>query len=104
MPTIHVFTREGTKRSIAANAGTSVMETIRDSGINGILAICGGNLSCATCHVYVDEASLDKFPKIGDAENDLLDGADSRQPNSRLSCQITVNDKIDGVTFSIAPE
>jgi len=99
---IIVTDRAGAEHSIAAAPGLSLMEAIRDNGIYDIKALCGGNCSCATCHVYVDSAA--ELPPMSDDENDLLDGSDHRKENSRLSCQI----KLDGLTGSlrvtIAPE
>jgi 2Fe-2S ferredoxin len=74
-------------------------------GVEGIVAECGGACSCATCHVYVDEAFTDRVGGAGDLEDDMLDGAAAeRLPNSRLSCQIKMRDELDGLLVRIAPE
>lgn len=104
MPKLTVVTREGQESTVEAENGLSVMEAIRDSGFDELLALCGGCCSCATCHVYVDESWADKLPPISDDENDLLDSSDHRQASSRLSCQIHVNAETDGLRVTIAPE
>jgi len=104
MPTITVTTRTGDTRQIAAEAGVSLMEAIRDSGIDELLALCGGCLSCATCHVYVDPAFADQLPDMSDDENDLLDSSMARGPQSRLSCQLPLREELAGLIVTIAPE
>ncbi len=104
MPTIFVTTRENERREVAAETGKSLMENLRDGGIDDILALCGGNCSCATCHVHVERAWLDKLPPMSADEDDLLDSSDARQDNSRLSCQIPVSDALDGLEVTVAPE
>jgi 2Fe-2S ferredoxin len=104
MPTITVIARNGEARDVEAQNGLSLMEVIRDNGFDELLALCGGCCSCATCHVYVDSAFADKVPPMGEDENDLLDSTDSRNEQSRLSCQIPVTDGLDGLTVTIAPE
>lgn len=84
--------------------GASVMETIRDSGFDELLALCGGCCSCATCHVFVDSAWAGAAGTPGAEENDLLDSSDHRAPLSRLSCQIMMNAALDGLCVTIAPE
>jgi len=70
--------------------------------VRGIDAECGGSCSCATCHVYVDDAFIALLPPADDMENDLLDGvASERQPGSRLSCQITMTAELDGITVRV---
>ena len=96
MPKLIVITREGEEREIDGEAGLSVMEVIRDAGIDEILALCGGCCSCATCHVHVDPAFVAALPPMGEDENDLLDSSSSRDDTSRLSCQIRVSDALDG--------
>ncbi|MBP8232181.1 MULTISPECIES: 2Fe-2S iron-sulfur cluster-binding protein [Rhizorhabdus] len=104
MPKLVVVTREGEESVLDAEAGLSVMEVIRDAGIDELLALCGGCCSCATCHVYVDPAFVGVLPEMSDDENDLLDSSDHRDERSRLSCQIAMSDELDGLTVTIAPE
>ncbi|MGE4410366.1 MAG: 2Fe-2S iron-sulfur cluster binding domain-containing protein [Sphingomonadales bacterium] len=104
MPQLVVTTREGEEKTIDAQAGFNVMEAIRDAGIDELLALCGGCCSCATCHVYVDPAFADRLAPMGEDENDLLDSSDHRQDTSRLSCQIVINEDVDGLRVTIAPE
>ncbi len=104
MTTITITDRSGKERSIAAQDGLSLMENIRDAGFDELLALCGGCLSCATCHVFVDDEYLNKLTPVSEDENDLLDSSDARQPNSRLSCQIPVGPALEGLRATIAPE
>ena len=104
MPKITVISRNGEGRDVEAQNGLSLMEVIRDNGFDELLALCGGCCSCATCHVYVDGAYADKVPAMTEDENDLLDSTDSRNESSRLSCQIHMNDSLEGLTVTIAPE
>jgi 2Fe-2S ferredoxin len=95
--------RVGKEHIVEGRDGWSVMEILRDAGLP-IAAECGGACACATCHVYVDEAWLEKLPPKSDAETDMLDMALSVEPNSRLSCQITCSDELDGIKLTVAPE
>ncbi len=104
MPALNVTTRDGQTRTLDATVGLSVMENIRDAGIDELLALCGGCCSCATCHVYVDEAQLAVTGPVGLDEDDLLGSSDHRRANSRLSCQIAYTDALDGLRVTIAPE
>ncbi len=104
MPKLIVVTREGEEREIIGEAGLSVMEVIRDNGIDEILALCGGCCSCATCHVHVDPEFVAKLPAMGEDENDLLDSTSDRDEFSRLSCQIEFADALDGLKVRIAEE
>ena len=104
MPKLIVVTREGEERDIDGDAGLSVMEVIRDVGIDEILALCGGCCSCATCHVHVDPAFADLLPPMSEDENDLLDSSASRDATSRLSCQIQFTGALDGLKVRIAEE
>jgi len=104
MPKLIVVTREGEEKEIEGETGLSVMEVIRDAGIDELLALCGGCCSCATCHVHVDPAFASKLPAMSEDENDLLDSSDDRDENSRLSCQIPFEDDLDGMRVTIAAE
>ena len=104
MPDLTVVTRDGTENVARGEAGMSVMEVIRDHGFDELLALCGGCCSCATCHVHVDDAWLDRLPTMGEDEDDLLDSSDHRSAASRLSCQIPFSEALDGLRVRIAPE
>jgi 2Fe-2S ferredoxin len=104
MPKLIVVTREGDESVFEGESGLSVMEVIRDNGVDELLALCGGCCSCATCHVYVDEEFADQLPAMSEDENDLLDSSDHRTELSRLSCQIPFSDALDGIKVTIAPE
>lgn len=99
-----VVTREGERKEIESQAGHSVMEAIRDAGIDELLALCGGCCSCATCHVYVEPADMGKLSTMSPDENDLLDSSNHRTEFSRLSCQIPLTAELEGLTVTIAPE
>lgn len=104
MAKIIVVDRSGNENELEAAEGHSVMEIIRDGGIDELLALCGGCCSCATCHVLVDPAFADRLPAMSADENDLLDSSDHREETSRLSCQLPFNAELDGLRVTIAPE
>jgi ferredoxin, 2Fe-2S len=104
MPKLIVVMREGEERELDGDTGLSVMEVIRDGGIDEILALCGGNCSCATCHVHVDAAFFDLCKPMSEDENDLLDSTSDRDATSRLSCQIPFGPQLDGLRVRIAAE
>ncbi|CAG7631639.1 2Fe-2S iron-sulfur cluster-binding protein [Rhodococcus opacus] len=86
----------GESTVLDANPGDSVMETAVRNGVTGIVAECGGSLSCATCHVIVDETDYATLPPMEEMEDEMLWGtAVDRLPTSRLSCQIRVTDGMD---------
>ena len=104
MPNLTIITRDGGEHAVAAKDRFTLMETIRDAGIDELLALCGGCCSCATCHVHVGDEFLDRLPAMSEDENDLLESSEHRQPNSRLSCQIKITGELDGLVVTIAPE
>ena len=104
MPKLIVVTRDGEERELMGETGLSVMEVIRDAGIDEILALCGGCCSCATCHVHVDPEFAAKLKPISPDEDDLLDSTSDRDAGSRLSCQIELTDALDGLKVRIAAE
>lgn len=96
MPTIHYTDHDGTTVDINAKVGDSVMETAVRNGVGGIVAECGGSLSCATCHVFVREDQLGDLPPMGEMEDEMLYGTSvDREDNSRLSCQLKVTEDMD---------
>ncbi len=104
MAKLIVTTRDGDTQEIDGETGISLMEVLRDNDFD-LAAICGGMCSCATCHVYIDHAWVEKTGKREDDEQDLLQELDSFQAaTSRLSCQIEFTDELDGLEVTIAPD
>ena len=88
----------GTEHVVEVELGMTVMEGARDNNIPGIEADCGGACACSTCHVYVDKDWINKLPPVDDIERDMLDFAFEPDENSsRLTCQLEVTEKLDGL-------
>lgn len=104
MPQLIVVTQEGVERAVEGEAGLSVMEVIRDNGLDELLALCGGCCACATCHVHVDPDWVERMPPMSPDEDNLLESVDFRQSNSRLSCQLPFEANLDGLKVTIVPE
>ncbi|MEM9054730.1 MAG: 2Fe-2S iron-sulfur cluster-binding protein [Pseudomonadota bacterium] len=97
MPTIIYVDHTGEERAIEASSGETIMENAIKNSVPGIDADCGGACACATCHVYIDEAFMEKVGPPEDMEQSMLDFAENVQTNSRLSCQISISDELDGL-------
>jgi len=105
MPNVQYRCPDGSVRQIEGPHGSTVMEAAVRQGVPGIVAECGGALTCATCHVYVDPAFLDTVGQAeGDEDEMLEDAVSERRRSSRLSCQIDLDDSTDGIIVEIAPE
>ena len=92
---------DGESFTVEATPGTSIMQLATSNAIPGIDAECGGTLSCATCHVYVDLAWTERVGQAGETENVMLQFTHEQKPNSRLSCQIRYQESLDGLTLHI---
>lgn len=103
MAEIVIVDRDGRERRQSAQIGNSIMQTLRDADV-GIAAICGGMCSCATCHVWLDEAWVARVTPPQAEEIGILGGLMQSQSNSRLSCQIPFDLELDGLRLTIAPE
>ena len=103
MGTLKVKDRDGLIHELDAQIGSTIMEIIRDAGLD-IEAACGGCCACATCHVYVTNEKIQKLKLIDDDEESMLDQAFSVLSNSRLGCQIEYSDDLDGLELTLAPE
>jgi ferredoxin, 2Fe-2S len=102
MTTITFIHPDGRRQRIDAGAEETVMLAAASHGVAGILAECGGNAMCATCHVYVEGGWPDRLPVMTSEEDALLDGAAAeRLPNSRLSCQMRVTPELDGLELRL---
>jgi 2Fe-2S ferredoxin len=99
-----IVSRSGERTEICGSVGISLMEVIRNAGIDEMLALCGGCCSCATCHVHVDPAFIHLLPAMTEDECDLLDGAGDRDGTSRLACTIPFDTALNGITVRIARE
>lgn len=100
---LSVVDRNGGEHEVETAPAGSLMETLRELDY-GVSAICGGMCSCATCHVYIDPAWLPKLPDRQSDEGELLAELQFRQDNSRLSCQIQLQQAYDGLRLTLAPE
>ena len=101
MPKVTYITPAGERHEVAVEAGYSVMEGAINNNIDGIVAECGGACACATCHSYIDKAWIDKMPTMDDMEDSMLDAAYERRSNSRLTCQLEMNDAWDGLIVHV---
>jgi ferredoxin, 2Fe-2S len=101
MPRITFIEPDGFRREIDAPLGITLMEAAKQSGVQGILALCGGACACGTCHVYVDPAWLPKLGVREEMEEGMLECAWQPRGNSRLSCQIHVTADLDGLVVSV---
>jgi 2Fe-2S ferredoxin len=101
--TVKVTDLDGQEHELKARPDDRLMEILRDHDW-GVAAVCGGMCSCATCHVWVDEQWLDRFPDKDMDEEDLLEFLDYHKPNSRLSCQLLLQPQHDGLSLTLAPE
>ena len=105
MTTIVFRQPDGSEKFIEAEAGTSIMQAAILNGVDGIVGECGGQVMCATCHVYLDPAWADRVPPITEDEDEMLDGtASPRTAESRLSCQIPVTEELDGIVVLLPAE
>mgnify|MGYP001186675439 CR=1 FL=1 len=101
MPKITYIEHGGKEHKIDVSNGLTVMEGAVQNDISGIDADCGGSMACATCHVYVKDDWFNRLPKKDSGEDDMLDMAYEPKKNSRLSCQITVTEKLDGLEVNL---
>ncbi|WP_321392545.1 2Fe-2S iron-sulfur cluster-binding protein [Emcibacter sp.] len=102
MINIHVTQLDGTQITLSAKKEGCLMDALRDAGIDGIDAICGGACSCATCHVRLSDDWYKKLPVNDGNEEELLADSDHRTGTSRLSCQIQLSEELDGLRLQIA--
>ncbi len=100
MPFITFVKSDGTSHRIKVESGTTIMEAGRDANM-GLEGTCGGSLSCATCHVVLDNESFERVGPPSEDEMDMLDLAFNIKKTSRLGCQITLNDELDGLIANV---
>ena len=104
MPRVTIVARDGENHAVECKLGLSLMENIRAHGLHELLALCGGNCSCGTCHVHVALDWFERLPAMSEDENYRLEISSHRSALSRLSCQLMVDAAMDGLQARIAPE
>lgn len=96
---------DGARSELEVLEGVSLMEAAADHGIDEILAECGGNATCATCHVYLTEEGAARVPALSQLEDDMLDGTIApRRETSRLACQLVASEALDGLVVHLPDE
>lgn len=104
MASLIVITDDGAEHQVPVQPGLSLMEAVRNAGIEEMPAICGGCLSCATCHIHVESPWFDKLPPMQAMEAELLEFAEDRDATSRLACQLPFEPDWDGLRLRIAKQ
>ncbi|WP_101951117.1 2Fe-2S iron-sulfur cluster-binding protein [Mycobacterium sp. 3519A] len=101
MPVVKVTDRQGDIHDLEPVEGTVLMVQLRKLKV-GIVGLCGGNMACGTCHVFVGQGWADRLSEPDEFEEELLAELDNRQPNSRLACQISYHAGLDGLEVTVA--
>lgn len=101
MPNITFQLADGRELHVDAPVGISLMKSAVSADVPGIIGECGGEMTCATCHVRIGQEWLKRLPERGDEETELLEMTDDFDSASRLSCQVEVSDDLDGLTVSV---
>ena len=101
MPRVLFLSHDGVEYPVDAHAGDSLMAAALDNAVPGIDAECGGGCACGTCHVYIDAVWADRVAPVADMEEGMLDFVHKREETSRLACQVTVDDALDGLVVRI---
>jgi 2Fe-2S ferredoxin len=100
MPKVHFIDIDGTKITVEAPVGLSLLEVAHKYNIN-LEGACEGSLACSTCHIVVDKEFYDKLPSASEEEEDMLDLAFGLTHTSRLGCQIIISEALEGLTVSL---
>ena len=98
------ITHTGKGIVIAASEGISIMQLATSNAVPGIDAECGGSLSCATCHVYMDEKTFAQLPEQNEEESEVIEFMEKVEATSRLACQVKLTEAFDGMTVTVAQE
>jgi len=104
MPLVTYVLANGERKTVDVRSGYTVMEGALENDVEGIVAECGGSCSCSTCHVYVDAEWLGRLNPMQEDEEGLVEFAYEPNETSRLSCQIIVNDDLDGLVVTVPQE
>ena len=97
MVTITFIEHDGMARTVNATAGLSVLDSAQSFRIPGIDGDCGGFCACSTCHIYVEGGWFERLPPMSELEEEMVALAVDPQPNSRLGCQIKIDESLEGL-------
>ncbi len=97
MPRVLFLSHTGVEYPVDAHIGDSLMTAALDNAVPGIDAECGGGCACGTCHVYIDKSWAGRVAAVADMEEGMLDFVHKREAHSRLACQVTLDDALDGI-------
>jgi ferredoxin len=103
MVKVRFLTANGEKIDAEGAAGTSLLEVAQGAGMP-LEGTCEGQMACSTCHVIVSAEWFGKLPEASEEEEDMLDLAAGVQRTSRLSCQILLDDTLDGLEVAVPSE
>ena len=101
MPNVNFRLADGSDRQVDVPLGHSIMQGALAAGIDSIEAECGGSLTCATCHVHLEDGWAEKVPPASYDEKELLEMVDDFRPTSRLSCQVVMQQDMDGIVVAV---
>lgn len=101
MPFVTFIDDQGNEQEVKAKVGQSLMVAAVNNMVDGILAECGGSCACGTCHCFIDQEWQAKMPAIDSTEQDTIECAVEATPDSRLSCQITITEELDGLVVRL---
>ena len=101
MPRVTFVQPDGSRQTIQVDAGRSAMEAARDNNVRGIVAECGGECACSTCHCYVDAQWIARLPQRSGDEASLIEFAHAPRDGSRLACQLLMTESLDGLVLHV---
>lgn len=101
MPRVTYIDFDGTEWVTELRLGQTLMEGAVQNKIAAVVGDCGGLCACSTCHVYVDDAWVEACGTVSELEAGMLDFALETRPNSRLSCQISITEALDGLVVRL---
>ena len=101
MPTIRFITHDDQEHIVQVDSGTNIMLAAVENGVGGIVGTCGGSAVCGTCHCYIDERWSPKLDDIEEVEHYVLEGVSNLADNSRLGCQVTIDEGVDGIVVRL---
>jgi ferredoxin, 2Fe-2S len=101
MPKVTFIGFTGGAHTVEVPVGTTLMRAATDNRVPGIDGDCGGNCACATCHLYIDAAWSDRVGIRAASEVEMLNLVAELRDTSRLACQITVTDELNGLVVNL---